>query len=299
MLDTAVQDLTAELEDALTAAAFVDPRTVPTRFSLLKLMAECPAKYLHACQQPQDDSLASRLGALNPGVKSRSEALRFGTAVHLMLLGDDKKIAVYTAGKRAGKAWEVFQKDAGERGCAEILNAREHAIARGVVDALRRHPVAQRLLLDGTVIEQKIEWSWMGKACRSTPDARSKTHLVDLKTAQTAHPGMFARQGARFYYHAQAAFYLQALEAAKLPVPSDAYVIAVEKTLPHPVTVMRFDAESLDVGARLLRLWMEQLLQCESANVWPEYVPAPAIADFTLAQPSGFAVEIDGERVEV
>jgi hypothetical protein len=232
-------------------------------------------------------------------VKSRSEALRFGTASHEMLLGDENKIAVYTAGKRAGKAYDAFVKDASDRGCIEVLNAREHAVARGVVDALKRNKTAMRLLLDGTTIEKKIEWSWMGKACRSTPDARSKAHMVDLKTARSAHPGMFARQGASLYYHAQAAFYLQALEAAGEPLPADCYVIAVEKVAPHPVTVMRFDAESLSVGARLIRLWFEQLLTCESSNVWPEYVPVPAIADFSLAPRDGFTVEIDGESVEV
>jgi hypothetical protein len=294
VLDATAQD--GEIEDA--PSAFIDPRTIPTRFSLLKLMAECPAKYLHACQQPQDDSLAARLGAVNPGVKSRGEALRFGTAVHEMLLGSEAKIAVY-GGRRAGKAWDAFQVDASERGCVEILNAREHAIARGVVGALKRHPIAMKLLLDGTTVEQKIEWSWMGKACRSTPDARSKKHMVDLKTARTAHPRMFERQGAALYYHAQAAFYSQALEAVGEPVPDDCYVIAVEKTQPHPVTVMRFDSEALDIGARLNRLWFEQLLQCEAANHWPEYVPPPAIASFSIASRAGFEVEIDGERVEV
>jgi len=299
MLDAAIQEMTGELEETLAAASVIDPRTVPTRFSLLKLMAECPAKYAFACQQPQDDSLASRLGAFNPGVKSRGEALRFGTAVHEMLLGDEKKIAVYSAGKRAGKAYDAFVKESSERGCVEILNAREHYVARGVVDALKSNATAMRLLRDGTTVEQKIEWSWMGKACRSTPDARSKSHIVDLKTAQTAHPGMFARQGARLYYHAQAAFYLQAMEAAGEPVPSDCYVVAVEKVPPFPVTIMRFDSESLSVGSKLIRLWFEHLLQCESANAWPEYVPAPAIADFSLVQREGFTVEIDGEQVEV
>jgi hypothetical protein len=298
-MDSTALDLSEQLVEELNAVDPVDPRSIPVRFSLLKLMAECPAKYWWACQQPQDDSLAARLGALNPGVKSRGEALRFGTAVHQMLLGDEKKIAVYTAGKRVGKAWDKFQADAAERGCVEVLNARENDVARGVVDALKRHPIASRLLLDETIIEQRIDWEWMGRKIRSTPDARSKNHIVDLKTCQSAHPGMFMRQGARLYYHAQAAFYLQAMEAAGEPVPEHCYVVAIEKVKPYVVSCMRFDAESLDIGSRLIRLWFEQVLQCEAANKWPEYVPPPSIVDFSITPREGFAIEIDGERVEV
>lgn len=284
------------------ARAYVDPRTIPTRFSLLKQMALSPAHYLEACQQPQDDSLAARLGNLaGPGVK-RTEALRFGTAVHhFLLLGAKAKIARYS-GKRDPrvKAWIDFQKDSAAAGIVEILSDREYERAWAVAEAVRRNDFAMRLLFDGTEVEQRIDWSWMGKAVRSTPDARSKKHLVDLKTAVTSQPDAFCKHGARLFYHAQASFYCTALDAIGQPVPDDCFVIAVEKTRPHPVTVMRFDADTLDMGAKVLRLWFERLLQCEHANVWPEYTTPPAFAVFAIAQAhQPFSVEIDGERVEV
>lgn len=301
-MNDAALDLSGELRDDLDDVAeqpFVDPRTIPTRFSLLKKFSLSPAHYLEACQQPQDDTIASRLGNLKPGIAKKTEALRFGTAVHLFLLGDAHHVGRFTGGRRAGKLWDGFQVESANRGQQVILNDREWVQAKSVADAIRVHDLAMKLLFDGTDVEKRIDWSWMGKACRSTPDARSKRHMVDLKTAQTAQPAWFTRAGERLYYHCQAAFYIQALEELGEPIPEDCYVIAVEKTRPHPVTVMRFDTETLQLGARQVRLWFEQLLQCEAANKWPVYVPAPAIATFSITPAEPFVVEIDGEKMEL
>jgi hypothetical protein len=295
-VDSAAVSLSDDLRDELDERPFIDPRTIPTRYSLLKHMALSPAHYLEACQQPQDDSLASRLGSF---ATDKKEALRFGSGVHLFLLGDDAKVYRFS-GRRAGKAWEAAQLEAAEKGCVVILNDKEYVHAQAVAAAVRGNATAMRLLFDGTDVEKRLDWSWMGKACRSTPDARCARWIADLKTAQTAQPEMFMRHGARFYYHAQAAFYVQALEGLGLPIPEDCYVIAVEKPRPHPVTVLRFTADTLELGARSVRLWFERLLQCEAANSWPEYAPHPAIVDFAI-EPKGepFSIEIDGEKVEV
>jgi hypothetical protein len=299
-MDDATLASTEDLADELAAndRPFVDPRTIPTRFSLLKQMAECPAKYLDACQRDQDDTLASRLGSASTDKK---QALRFGNACHAMLFGTGE-VARFTEGRRAGKRWEAFQRDAAERGCVEILNEREHATASAMVDALRRNRTAVRMLLeDATEIERRVDWQWMGKACRSTPDARGKGYIVDLKTARSANPIAFVRQGAALFYHCQAAFYQRALDAeAGVSTARDCYVIAIEKVRPFPVTVLRFTDDALDVGARTIRLWFEMLLACEAASNWPEYVPAPAIADFAIeAQREPMRIEIDGELMEV
>jgi len=296
MLDADTIEQTGELAGVMRAAAFGDPRDIPTRFTLLKQMAECPAKYLDACQRDQDDSLASRLGGATHA-RDRKEMYRFGTAVHAFTF-ETGEVAVFTGARRAGKEWDAFRADAADRGCVEILNVRENALALEVSAAIRRNKTAMRLLDEDAVErEKRIDWEWLTKACRSTPDARGRTYIVDLKTTQSANPTLFVRQGARLYYHCQAALYRRAVEAAGHPAPSDAYVIAVEKSPPYPVTVMRFVEDTLDLGDRMTRLWMERLLQCEVANAWPEY--SAAIVDFAIdADASPFVVEIDGEKIE-
>lgn len=305
-MDSAAPQL--ELLDAMSSGDrdakpenVIDPRTIPTRFSLLKTMALSPAHYLEAAQhdQDEDDSLAGRLAAF---ASDRKEAFRIGNAIDVMLTGRAKVIVYNGRRDPRAKAWQDFQAEAAANGVAEILIASEMSVVEPVVAALRARKDAMRLLFDDTLVQQRIDWRWMGKAVRSTPDARKPgAYVVDLKSAQSADPTMFARQARRLYYHAQAELYGNAMVANGERAPGEFYVVAVEKTRPHPVTIFRFTPDLLELGAKLNRLWMERLVQCEAANVWPVYAPEPAVVDLDVEPDfgGGFAIEIDGKRVEV
>jgi hypothetical protein len=123
----------------------------------------------------------------------------------------------------------------------------------------------------------------MGRACRGTPDAvhlipdgkgGSKKIGVELKTCVTSHPERFAWQCRKMSYHAQCAWYKHGLERSMAypagPV-TEFFVVAVESTVPYPVTVFRFDEESLIMGHKQNRLWLEQLLGCERSGHFPAY----------------------------
>ncbi len=291
--------MTGELDELLDAndraAKYVDPRDIPTRFSLLKLLALSPAHYRAACQHSQDDSLASRLGSMS-GARDRKDAYRFGTAVHGLI--DDKEVAVYKERRdpRAQK-YKDFQAEAAARGCVEILNEKEMRKAQLVADAIRRNTNAARLLFDGTIREQRIDWKFCGKDVRSTPDSRAPNHSTDIKTAVTAQPEVFRRQGFRLFYHCQGALYCDAIEDATGTRPSDVYLVVVEKSDPFPVSILRITDRALDVGAKLNRLWIEQLLACERANTWPEYLED--IGTFDLDEPEDLGLEFNGKKVRI
>ncbi len=296
-MDKDAVDLSAELaaqlaENDIVEQPYVDPKSIPTRFSLLKQMAVSPAHYRHACQQPQDDSISARLGASSLD-RDKSAALRFGSAVHYFLLGDPGSVARYT-GRRDPRAhaYKAFVLEAEARGAVVVLTDFEYRRARAVADAIRRNETAMELLFDGTVVEERIDWTFVGRACRSTPDARSKTHVADLKTTYTAEPAMFHRHAERLFYHAQAWLYAEALEETTGIRPSASYVIAVEKTAPFPVSIFRFTERTLEIGEKLCRVWIERLNVCEATDSWPEYLQA--IADFDIGGDDGF--EFGGQR---
>lgn len=271
MLDESDDELDEPAPAAPTAAAYVDPASIPTRFSLLKRMALSPAHYRHACQLPQDDSLRARLGSLSP---ERSLALRFGSALHQILLGRTDKVALYE-GRRDPKAhkWKAFQKECSERGVVEILNPRETALVGAVAESILRHRRAMELLFEDTVIEQRIDWEYVGRPCRSTPDARRRARwIADLKSSVTAEPEAFKRHALRLSYHAQAALYLDAIEAIGEPRPAECYLIAVEKSPPYPVSVFRIGPRALEAGARLCRAWVERLNTSIATDTWTEYL---------------------------
>lgn len=294
-----VVDTTAELaaelvENEAPERPYIDPKSIPTRFSLLKQMALSPAHYRWACQQPQDDSLAARLGSFSLE-RDKSAALQFGSAVHYFLLGDADKVTSY-AGKRDKriKAYQDFVRESSARGAVVVLSASEYRRARAVADAIRRNGTAMELLFESTIVEERIDWEFVGRACRSTPDARSKTHVADLKTTYTAEPVQFHRHAERRFYHAQAWLYAEALESTTGIRPSASYLIAVEKTAPFPVSIFRFTERSLEIGEKLCRTWIERLNVCEASDAWPEYLQA--IADFDIEDRGAVELEFGGER---
>lgn len=257
-----------ELADQIKAnekeRAFVDPRTVAVRFSNLKHIARSPLHYLDAVQIDREDTLAMRLGR----------------GAHAMVLGEP--VVKWTGKTRQGKAWEAFRAEH-EETRAEILNAKEWAVAEGMATAIRRHPIAPDLLLADTIIrEQTIKWEWLGRRCSSRPDARSEDGRIvtDFKTTQCAEPQKFMRDATWRGYNAQLAFYGLAVQHLLGRAPDELYVVAVESKRPYAVTVLRLDDEARLQGEKLCRIWMEQLLVCEASNHWPAYTDA--VVRFTV-----------------
>lgn len=255
-MDTATETMTADLRDELAAnsnaATPIDPRTRPARFHNLKEMGRSP---LHCFESFQDDSDRSSL------------ALRLGAGTHALLFG--QPVAVFTGKVRNGKVWDAFKA---EHDGTVILNAKEHARAEAISNAIRSHEIASRLLFSpGTRHEESILWEQDGRARRSTPDARGAYHLVELKTTRCAQPDRFMRDAMFRAYHAQVADYRAAIEASVGVKPRDCYIIAVESVRPCAVTVLRLTDRALEMGDRLCRLWMERLRACEASNEWPPY----------------------------
>jgi hypothetical protein len=261
-MDDLLDDPSAELAELLTAP--IDPATVRMRHSILKRMADSPAHVFHACQMPPDDSISAKLGAL---AIDRKDAYRFGSAVHDMLLLDGAKVGRVDA-SRATKAGKAQAEDLRAQGKVHLLSAREHALAVGIVDAVKRNELAMRMLFDGTVREQLIEFDLDGRACRATPDARTASRIVDLKTTRSAKPQWFRRDVTKLFYHSQLAFYDRAHHV------DEHVIVAVEKSPPFPVTVFRLEPDVIENGRKLVRLWMEQLNVCEATGAWPEYASA-------------------------
>lgn len=240
----------------------------PVRFSRLKLMAKSAAHFAE-------------------GYGAETGPMRKGTALHAYLLGGDKSVAVYTGGARNPKfkAWQAFQAaHAGQH----ILIPSELEKVAGMRKAIERHARAS-WLLDG-IQERRIHWTDAGRACMGTPDSvipkDGKKILVELKTSETSHPELFRFKCRRYHWHAQVAWYARGVELCGEygagPV-DEHYIVAVESSAPYPVTVFRLDQPSLEAGAKMTRLWLEQLAVCEANDHFPAYaesdVPLGVIDD--------------------
>lgn len=251
----------------------IDPRTIPVRFSALKNMALSPAHYLDSLLHDGDDSLARRIGR----------------GVHALLFG--LPVAVYEGKVRRGKEWEAFKANA----AGEILNVTEHDQSRRVVDAIRNNADASALMFGADIKnEHKFMWRTLGRQCRGTPDAYGPRHLVDLKTHRRQKPEKFVSSAAWMGYHGQLAWYQNGLRAEGLSTADDVYIVAVESVRPFPVTVYRLTDEALDLGNRMWRGWLEQLLGCEQSEQWPAY--AQSVIPFHVEQDTELVFANDGDN---
>lgn len=244
--------------------------TAPLRHSRLKLMGRSPAHYLAA-------------------VEHESSAMAIGSAADAMILGGQSVVA-YPGKQRRGKEWEAWQAD--QDPAALIVTGREYDAARGMAAAVVLHAEASRLLTGA--IRETLLWDNDGRACRGTPDVRNDAarFLSDLKTGETSDPRRFPWKVRQYAYHAQLAWYRDGMQRCGMPRPEACYIVAVEQTPPHVVTVFRLTDRVLELGDRLNRLWLEQLRVCESSNYWPGY--AEAVADLDLPDDDLEGLDIAG-----
>jgi hypothetical protein len=285
---TKVLEASAKLQAMLDAGRgtpkpLVDPRTLPVRFTRLKCFALSGAHYLDAAQDDLEETLALRMGA----------------GVHAALFLN--RALVCYDGRRAGKAWERFERHHRERN-AVILNEKEYVHCMGVVDSVRRHKRAMQILFDGTTREQRIDWTRGERACRATPDSfhADGAHNSDLKSARCTEPRWFGREALRRFYHAQLAFYDEPVELKVGRRPDENFLVAVENVRPFNVTVVRLLPEVRELGAKLCHLWYAQLLGAERAEYYGGYVEDDVdleLPDFEQRSP--VTVEIDGQLMTI
>lgn len=225
----------------------IDPRSVPVQISRLREMGKSPAHYLDAIQTPKPSTASMGLGRL-------VHALAFGTP----------RIVQYD-GIRRGKAWQNFA--AANEG-AEIASPKEFALAKKLLSAIYAADDATRLITGAHEVE--VSWAHGGRACLSHIDTLGDGWLSELKTCRSVREEMFARDCRVYGYHAQVAFYLDALEAIGQPVES-VYIVAVESVRPYLVQVFEIGPKALEAGRACYRAWLERLLVCEASNQWPGY----------------------------
>lgn len=275
-------ELNAELANAAPAEPpkKIDPKLATWRFSTLKQFSLSAAHALAALKDESEETLALRLGA-------GAHAMLFGLPVEMYAAKRDDRI----------EAWRDFKAACAARGCETILSPAEWRQAKNVVDALRKHETAMRLLFDGTTIEETIYWTFLGVKLRSTPDAHTNERLVELKTTFTSKPERFLWQTIKYHYHAQVASYGEAIGERFGSRPAESFIIAVEKTDPFPVTVFRLTEDALEQGRKQWRLWMEELLGCLGSGYFPAYAEDIVPLDIEPNEP--FEIEIDGKLVEV
>lgn len=196
--------------------------------------------------------------------------LAMGRAVHTAVLEPFRFVdtyAVFSGARRQGKAWEAFEA---ENAGKTILKVDEVQTAMNAAAAVRRHPLAGRLLHAGKA-EQSITWTdpKTGIACKARPDwidvdSRS---LLDLKTTGDIAMRRFGTIAARFGYHCQIAWYVRGLRENGIEI-EQARIVAVEYDAPFDVGVFAVDDDLLFAADEEVSQLLGRVKWCRDNKAW-------------------------------
>lgn len=211
----------------------------------------------------------------------------FGSLAHTLVLGEGEDIivldpAVHGLKKdgtpadnpRSTDMWRQAESAARKAGKLPV-HIDDYTKARAMADKVLAHPVAGPLFTGGGQAEQSIWWTdeTTGVQLRCRPDwiPAGGGVLVDYKTSVTANPAVLQRKWHDLAYRMQDAWYRSGYAAVTGEPCRDFVFVAQEKAPPYLVSVLRFDADAVADGARMMRRAVTLFADCTDSGQWPGY----------------------------
>lgn len=226
-------------------------------------LLECPAKFRWEQENP-------------PPPKA---AFDIGSAAHKLVLGAGPELEVIDADNWQTKAAREARDAARAAGKIPVLT-HEHETVTAMAEAIRRHPIASRLLdPEQGDPEQTLVWECeqTGVTCRARLDwlprpTDGRLILSDYKTSVSAEPTSFAKSVANYGYHQQDPWYIDGVRTLGLGGADTAFLFIVqEKTPPYVVTIFELDTEARRIGVRRNLEARLTYARCTETDHWPTY----------------------------
>lgn len=174
---------------------------------------------------------------------------------------------------REGKClWNDFMEQSADK---TMIPTEMHEQAQAMCEALYAEPFAQKLL-DGS---REVPFFWVddltGEECKCRVDCLN-THysqpiVVDVKSTMDAATDAFIRDAIKYGYDFQAAMYLEGVSRHIQQKPLFVF-IAVEKTPPYAVNILRADELLLRRGYGLFRDYIGIYHDCKQTGNWYGYL---------------------------
>lgn len=209
-----------------------------------------------------------------------TEAMEFGTAVHMLLLEPARFDRTYEARiSGSGVTHEVKADVARINGAGRIaLKPAAWDDLMGMRGSVNGHDLAGKLLaVPECDRELSIVWDQMTPSgipvrCKARPDLYDPESelIVDVKSSIKAHPGLFPRAMFAAGYHRAAALYLAGMAAVGLACDSYLF-LAIEKTAPFEVALYAIEGASVEVGRDSFLSLLDRYGRCQLKNEWPPY----------------------------
>lgn len=231
---------------------------------------------------------AGYLAALDKGTPGGAEyrrthetdtaAMRWGSALHCMVLEPDRFVDEYTVGgplnpktqQPYGSATKAFNEWALTQ-VKPILTREEYRLILGMADAIMAHPVARTIRDAPRRTELSIFWEQDELPCKARLDCLQDGTIWDIKTTRDASYRGFERSMTEYRYMIQAAWYMQGAGRCGLADPMKCRYLwlAVENAAPYQLCVYRCSLDLWQVGYDRCEAAIAKYLECQKTKVWP------------------------------
>jgi exodeoxyribonuclease VIII len=204
-----------------------------------------------------------------------TDPMKLGDAIHTAILEPEfyeSRYAVWTGGRRAGKAWTEFNVAAAG---ATILTTVQDERARATAAYIKDY--AENIY--GVLRNGQSEVSYFasdpetGLAVKARADfygeAGDHRVLVDLKSTSDVTPYARSKALVDKGYAIQLAFYMHVMEQATGQRPTSAFILWVPTTGPIDAVMDRVDPEAIEWGWKRAQAALAGIKECVDSGEFP------------------------------
>lgn len=231
--------------------------------SRLSKMSVCP-KYFKWCEDNQ---------------QKPTEDLIFGQAFHKYVLEQEtfgvEFVVMPQIDKRTKEGKEIYNHFLLATGERTIITQEQFDIILAMKDSLMQNPIAKKLIETSAHEKSFYEEDELTKEqIKARPDCflfnGDRLVIVDLKTCKSPITEDFKYDVKKYFYDLQAYMYSYiASKVLDLPIKNiDFYFIAIQKTPPYLINILKADKDVLDRGEMLYRKFIGEYHHCKQTNNW-------------------------------
>ncbi len=192
-----------------------------------------------------------------------TDSMRLGTALHVAVLEPSemvRKVAAWDGEARRGSAWNAFQMSNRNK---TIITHGQHAVLRGMVNAIRNHPAARELFSAPYEVEASAIGTLHGLTMKARADALFADKIVDLKTCASTADRDIRNAIHDYGYAVQAYVYSELFRRRRF------VFVFVESSPPHDVRCVELSEVWADIGRAETEGLIAKYRDAAASGVWP------------------------------
>ena len=201
-----------------------------------------------------------------------SKSSQIGTAIHAAILEPDlfeRDFVMLPDATRASKEYKEIVKNGVD--AENILVGSEVEKVRLMIESYKLNADFQEYMAADGASELSIfatcQRNGLQLKCRFDRIAKDYPYPVDVKSTKCVDWRSFSKDIKTFGYHIQAAYYLYVYELATGIKLNQFCFFAIENVAPHRNCMYFLDAESLELGRKIMFEALDTLLACMSGEI--------------------------------